>query len=287
MTRFVYHRPRTLDALWEVLEGGPEEVRLLAGGTDLLVAINKRTLRPAAVVDVKSLEVLRPDIGELDGVLRVGALNVMSDLIVDARVRRHFVALVEAAALVGSIQIRNRATLVGNVCNASPAADTAPPLLVYGAFVNLLGPDGERSLSLAEFFTGPGTTALGPQEIVTSIDLPLPPERHGAAFTRVTRRRGFDLGTVSVACLIEPGQQARLAFGAVAARPVLVVDKSGVLGRDGVEAAVEEGALQRLLEATSPISDVRASREYRAAMLISMSRRALAVASERLQRAGG
>jgi CO/xanthine dehydrogenase FAD-binding subunit len=286
VSSFAYRRPENADALWEVLEQSDGEVALLAGGTDVVVGINKGTLRPATVVDLKRVDLLRSEIELGDESLRVGALAVLSDLIADLRVREHFAALVEAAAVVGSIQIRNRATLVGNVCNASPAADTAPALLVYGARVNLLARDGERSLPLADFFTGPGTTALRPSELVTSIDLPLPPRLHGAAFARVTRRRGFDLGTVSVACLLAPGRPACFGFGAVAARPLLAVDESGLLGTPGLSSDEEEHALERLLAVTSPISDIRASREYRRAMLLVTSRRALAVATRHLGEAG-
>jgi CO/xanthine dehydrogenase FAD-binding subunit len=257
-----------------VLAEAAGEVELLAGGTDVVVGLNKRTLRPTAVVDLKRLDVLPRRIEEVDGGLRVGALAVLTELIEDARVQRHFPALVEAAAVVGSVQIRNRATLAGNICNASPAADTAPALLVYAARANVLGADGDRVVPLEEFFTGPGETVLEHGELVTSIDLPLPSRPAGAAFLRVTRRRGFDLGTVSVACRVAHGEPTRFAFGAVAARPLLAVDESG-----------GEPAIDRLLATTSPITDIRGSREYRLAMLATLSRRALASARERLEAA--
>jgi CO/xanthine dehydrogenase FAD-binding subunit len=116
-------------------------------------------------------------------------------------IRERFPALVEAGLVLGSIQIRNRATLAGNLCNASPAADTAPALLVYGARVTMVGNRGTRELPLDEFLTGPGRTALGSDELVAAIDLQWPPEGSGAAFARLTRRRGVDLAIVSVACL--------------------------------------------------------------------------------------
>jgi CO/xanthine dehydrogenase FAD-binding subunit len=257
-----------------VLEETPGEVELLAGGTDVVVGLNKGTRRPAAVVDLKRLEILPRRIDEVDGRLRVGALAVLTELIEDVRVQRHFPALVEAAAVVGSVQIRNRATLAGNVCNASPAADTVPALLVYAACANVLGADGDRMVPLEAFFTGPGETVLERGELVTSIDLPLPSRPAGSAFVRVTRRRGFDLGTVSVACRVAHGEPTRFGFGAVAARPVLAVDDRG-----------GEPATERLLAATSPITDIRGSREYRLAMLETLSRRALVIARRRLEAA--
>jgi CO/xanthine dehydrogenase FAD-binding subunit len=272
VSTFAYHRPESVEALRRVLAEAPGPVELLAGGTDVLVGITKETSRPAVVVDLKGLDVLRRDVEQVGGALRVGALCVLSDVIADARVQRDFEALVEAAAVVGSVQIRNRATLAGNVCNASPAADTAPALLVYGAHVNVLGEAGERAVPLEDFFLGPRSTALAPGELVTSIDLPLPAGPRGAAFVRIARRRGFDLGTVSVACLVGDDGSARFGFGAVAARPLLAL-------HDGV---LEDRAVERLVAAASPISDVRGSREYRLAMLASLVRRAHASASERL-----
>ena len=126
--------------------------------------------------------------------------------------------------MVGSVQIRNRATLAGNICNASPAADTAPPLLAYGAVVCTRGIAGERRVPLEHFFTGPGKTVLGCDEIVTSIDLPLPTGPVGAAFMRLTRRRGVDLATLTVCCAMSSSGEMRVALGAVAPTPLLVTD---------------------------------------------------------------
>ena len=131
-------------------------------------------------------------------------------------------ALVEAARAIGSVQIRNRATLAGNICNASPAADTAPPLLVYGARVNVVGPGGRRTVPIGAFFVGPGKTALARGEIVESIEVPYPGAGTGSAFERLARRRGMDLALVSVACLAGPGGQVRFGFGAVGPTPILV-----------------------------------------------------------------
>lgn len=285
VSTFAYHRPGTIAELWQLLAESAQGVKLLAGGTDLLVPVNKGTELPRVVIDLKRLDLLRSDISAVGGHLRVGALNVLTDLIGDPRIGRHFPALLEAAAAVGSVQIRNRATLVGNICNASPAADTAPALLVFGAVVNILGPRGERSVPLEEFFLGPGLTVLQPAEIVTSIDLPLPPEVNGSAFVRVTRRRGFDLGTVSVSCLLVPGAAARFGFGAVAPRPLLAVDDTITLGDPDADPTEQSEALDHLLEVSSPISDLRASRNYRLAMLASLSRRALQLAAQRLRSA--
>ena len=272
MRPFRYARPNDLsDALRLLAEHGPD-ARVLAGGTDVLVRLRHGHMRPGIVVDVKHIGELRADIVEADGCLRIGARAVMTDIIADLRIRRHFPALVEAAAVVGSVQIRNRATLAGNICNASPAADTAPVLLAHGGTVNLIGSSGPRHVRLHEFFIGPGRTVLGPGELVQSIDLPLAPGRTGAAFGRVTRRRGVDLATINLCCLVTESGRMRVAFGAVGPRPFVVEDDL-------------DAPLDRVLAHATPISDVRASRDYRVAMLSVMSRRALDAATGRLRRA--
>src|SRR5438132_2566262 len=179
---FQYVRPDTVDEVVALLGAHGPAARLLAGGTDLLVRFRLGHVRPAIVIDLKRADGLSDRITEADASLRVGARVVMADLIADERIRRHFPALVEAARVVGSVQIRNRATLAGNICNASPAADTAPALLVYGATVNLAGAGGRRHVPIADFFVGPGRTVIGTGELVESIDLPIPSRPAGAAF---------------------------------------------------------------------------------------------------------
>jgi CO/xanthine dehydrogenase FAD-binding subunit len=282
MRPFRYARPNDLnDALSLLAEHGPD-ARVLAGGTDVLVRLRLGHLRPRIVVDVKRIGDLRSDIVETEGRLRIGARAVMTDIIADLRIRRHVPALVEAAAVVGSVQIRNRATLAGNICNASPAADTAPVLLAHGATVNLIASSGPRHVPLHEFFIAPGRTVLRPGELVESIDLPLATGKTGAAFVRVTRRRGVDLATINLCCLVTESGRVRFGFGAVGPRPFVVEDDSGALvGASG--RASQDIALDRLLAHATPISDVRANRDYRVAMLSVMSRRALDAATGRLR----
>ena len=285
MRAFRYARPGSLEEAVALLDQHGSEAKILAGGTDLLVRIRMGHILPRIVVDLKRVAALGTGITEIDSVLRFGALTTMSSILADKRVERHFPALAEAARVVGSVQIRNRATLTGNICNASPAADTAPALLVYGATVNLKGRDGRRTVPLSEFFTGPGKTVLNRGEIVESIDLPLPTEPMGAAFGRVTRRWGVDLATVNLSCVVEKSGKARFAYGAVAPRPVLVEDASGVLSDSAADADEKDAVLRRLISHTSPRTDVRGGRDYREAMLLVMSRRALISATERLRAA--
>jgi carbon-monoxide dehydrogenase medium subunit len=285
MQPFDYARPSTLSEAFALLDEHGPEACLLAGGTDLVVALRNWTLKPKLVIDLKRVVELRPGISETATSLTISANTVLADLHDDPRIQTRFPALVEAAAVVGSIQIRSRATLTGNICHASPAADTAPALLVYGAVVNLASARGTRRVNLNDFFVGPRQTVLQAGELATSIDLPLTAEHRGATFARITRRRGVDLATISLCCLVEATGRTQFAYGAVGPRPFLVVDDSGLLADPAAGEAAKDEALRRLLTQASPISDVRGSREYREAMLLVMSRRALRSSIERLQAA--
>lgn len=272
MTTFDYHRPDSLVEASELL--GRDDAVALAGGTDLLVAIRHHKSRPAVVVDLKSISEISGTLDIEGDLLRVGGGVVMSQLIRDEHMNRHFPALVQAASVVGSIQIRNRATLAGNLCNASPAADTVPPLLAYSATVTISGAEGSRTVPLEDFFLGPGSTVLARDEIVTSVELPIPTTRIGSAFARVTRRRGVDLASVNLACALEPSGMIRFGFGAVGPTPLLAESTLEDLSTDD--------GWSRLLAATSPISDVRAGADYRRAMLQVHSRRAFQAAVDEL-----
>jgi CO/xanthine dehydrogenase FAD-binding subunit len=265
MIDFDYRRPGSLAEASELLHR--EDAMALAGGTDLVVAIRHRRARPALVVDLKSVGDIGAGIETTEDRMRIGGRVVMSQLTTDERVRSHFPALAAAAAVVGSIQIRNRATLAGNLCNASPAADTAPPLLAHSASVVISGSAADRSVLLEEFFVGPGATVLQAGELVTAVEIPIPPTTSTSAFARVTRRRGVDLASVNLACAIEASGRVRFGFGAVAPTPVVAATTLDALEHDD--------GWSRLLSVTSPISDVRAGAGYRRAMLEVHSRRAL------------
>ncbi len=281
MHPFAYARPGTIAEALDVLREHGLTARVLAGGTDLAVALRNRALRPEHVVDVKFVADLPPALADDGATLTIGAIATMADVEHDARVRSRFPALAEAAATVGSAQIRNRATVAGNICHASPAADTVPALLVHGATVVVAGADGERRVPLVDFIVGPGATDLRRGELVVAVELPLGQRRSSAAFARVTRRRGVDLATINVCCRVGADGRTWMAFGAVGPRPVLAVDESGILADPSATDQDKDDVLRAMLAATSPISDVRASREYREAMLVVMSRRALRTSLER------
>lgn len=283
MRAFSYERPATLAEAVGLLEAHGSQARVLAGGTDLIIRLRDGSLQPALVVDIKRIAELAPGVEEVDGRLRISAGTTMTDLAADARVQRLYPALVEAASVVGSVQIRNRATLAGNVCNASPAADTAPPLLVYGAVLVITGPAGERRLPLDDFFVRSGQTTLGQGELVAAIELPLPSVRAGATHVRRTRRRGHDLASVTLCCAVDQSGVTRIAYGSMGPRPYLVVDESGRLADPATSEDEQASRFEELFRDASPSpSSMRASPEYRQAMLRVLAGRALRTARERL-----
>lgn len=273
MKSFEYLRPESLDELLTLVRTNGPDARILAGGTDLIVRIKKGRELPRFVLDLKRVSELNGNVTSTRSAIRIGARAVITDVIGNAAVQQHFPALVEAALVVGSIQIRNRATLAGNICNASPAADTAPALLAYGARVNVLSDVGRRVVFIDDFFAGPGRTTLAAGEIVESIDLPMPDEPVGGAFERLTRRQGVDLAIASVCCVARASGTVRLAFGAVGPRPF------------AVEARID-APLDGVLSLAKPISDLRGSEEYRVAMLPILARRAMKLALDRLRDRG-
>jgi carbon-monoxide dehydrogenase medium subunit len=281
MTR--YYRPAsTADALSALAaEGGGAHA--LAGGTDLLVGLRHHTIEPRLIVDLKAVADLPEPIVVGDAGVRAGPTLTMGELAAHPVVQRWYPALVEAALTVGSVAIRNRASLVGNACNGSPAADTVPALLVHDASITIASRAGERTVPLDEFFFGPRRTLCGPGELVTRIEIPQPPAGSGSAFGRLTRRRGVDLATVSVAARVDGDGRVVLGLGAVGPRPLRTELDTPF---DAADAPGLERVLDAALEIASPISDIRGSREYRHAMLRVLARRAILAAADRRTQEG-
>ncbi len=287
MHPFEYARPASLaEAVALLAEHGPG-ARVLAGGTDLVIRLRDGTVAPGLVVDVKRIPELAPGI-RIDGsTLVIGATTVMTDVAADPLVGLHAPALAESAAVVGSVQIRNRATLAGNVCNASPAADTVPALLVHGAVVVAAGPDGTRRIPVDDLFVRSGVTTLLRGELVTAIELPLPADRIASAHQRRTRRRGHDLASVTVACGVDATGTTRVAYGSVGPRPLLRLDTTGTLANPGSSDDARAAIFERIFADASPsVRSMRAGPEYRLAMLRVLGRRALATALERHETEG-
>lgn len=271
-----YCRPQNLDEAVHMLAASGDRGRVLIGGTDLLVRVRRQPLEPLVLVDLKTAEDLPEPLQFGDGTITVGPSAVMADIYGDAQISAWFPSLAAAARVVGSVAIRNRASLIGNICNASPACDTAPSLLVHGAEVTLLSSAGTRSIALQDFFEGPGRTGCKQGEVVIGVTLPVPPVGHRCAFERLTRRRGVDLATVNVAAGVSAAGNITLGLGAVAPTPLLTATSAPVdcHDRGAVEAVVNE-----LVAVATPISDVRATSRYREAMVRVLATRAVLAAA--------
>lgn len=274
---FRYAQPRHLAEAFDLLDSYGRDASLLAGGTDLLVGLRTGRIAPRMIIDLKRIGGLDRGVDEEAGQVRISAPTPLADIIGDRRIQERFPALVQAAGTVGSVQIRNRATLTGNICNASPAADTAPALLAYGAGVVLVSSHGSRRLPLDEFMLGPRHTDLRVGEIAAAVEIPLPHARTGSQFARLTRRRGVDLATISLCCMVG-SRVTRFGYGAVGPKPFVLSDESGVLADPDSGAGARLEVLRDFVASATPISDLRGSREYRQAMLLTLSQRALSAA---------
>jgi len=283
MRTFDYERPDMLADALALMADADGAARPLAGGTDLIIRIRDGSIRPRTVVDVKGIAEFSRDIRIEDGWLRIGARTTMTDLLRDERIRRDYAALAEAAAYVGSVQIRNRATLAGNICNASPAADTAPALLALEARVVAVGQRGRRVIPLDDFFVRSGVTTLAPGELVEAIEMPVRSGRRGSVHARRTRRRGHDLASVTLAVTIDEDGVTRVSYGSVGPRPVLAIDDTGLLADPAAADDAVRGRLDELFAAAAPSpTSMRASPEYRLAMLRVMGLRAVQDARKRI-----
>jgi CO/xanthine dehydrogenase FAD-binding subunit len=262
--------------------------RPLAGGTDLIIRLRDRSLEPRVVVDLKRIAELDAGIRAGDAMRTIGAQTTMTTILGDAGIRRDHQALAEAAAVVGSVQIRNRATLAGNIGNASPAADTLPALLVDDARVVVAGPGGSRRVRLDDLLVRSGITTLAPDELITAIELPRPAGRRGSVHVRRTRRRGHDLASVTLACAVSEDGTTRIAYGSLGPRPLLVMDTTGVLADPSAADADRRDRLATMFADASPsATSIRAGPEYRLAMLHVLGLRAAAIARQRLVEATG
>jgi len=283
MRTFDYERPDMLADALALMADADGAARPLAGGTDLIIRIRDGSIRPRTVVDVKGIAEFSRDIRIEDGWLRIGARTTMTDLLRDERIRRDYTALAEAAAYVGSVQIRNRATLAGNICNASPAADTAPALLALEARVVAVGQRGRRVIPLDDFFVRSGVTTLAPGELVEAIEMPVRSGRRGSVHARRTRRRGHDLASVTLAVTIDEDGVTRVSYGSVGPRPVLAIDDTGLLADPAAGDDAVRDRLDELFAAAAPSpTSMRASPEYRLAMLRVMGLRAIRDARKRI-----
>jgi len=277
---FTYVKPGSLPEALALLAEHGRGAAVLAGGTDLVSWMRDDLVAPEVVVDLKGVPGLG-GIALVNGTLRLGALATFSDLLRSPVVAAAFPVLAEMAGTVASVGIRNRATVVGNLCSAVPSNDAGPVLLAAGASVQVSGPQGERTIALANWFLGPRRTALGRGELVTGVSIPLPGP-HGGCYLKLGRYRGEDLAQASVAVLVLPERRYRIAFGAVAPAPFRAAAIEEYLAGRSLDDTALAGASDLVPGQISPITDLRASAEYRTHLCRVMLVRALRAAAGRL-----
>jgi carbon-monoxide dehydrogenase medium subunit len=284
--RFELALPRSVDEALRVLSDRGPDAKLLAGGTDLLPQMKNGLLKPACVIDLSGVASARTLQSDARG-LRIGAAVAARTLERDATARATYTSLAESGALVGSVQIRNLATLGGNLCNAAPSADMAPPLLALDAEAVIVGPKGERRVPFTDFFVGVRRTVLAADEILLEIVVPAPGSHSGGNYLRHTPRRELDIAVVGVASQLTLSNgvcsKARIALAAVAPVPLRARAAEQALEGKPVTAEAIERAAELALGVAKPISDQRGSADYRRHLVRVLTRRTLRTA---LARAG-
>jgi carbon-monoxide dehydrogenase medium subunit len=288
MSEIRYEMPATADAAVALLAGAQGPARLLAGGTDLLIQLRAGFLESALLINVKGIAEMNT-IAFTDGAFRIGASVPCMELIEHAAFVKAWPGVADAVKLIGSIQVKGRASVGGNVCNASPAADSLPALIAAGARASVIGPAGRREVAVEDIPVSPGKTSLAKGEIVTSFLLPKRAPGAGDAYLRFTPRTEMDIAVVGVGVNLTLDAKgvctdARFGLGAVAERALLVPEAAATLLGTTVDAA----ALARLAAAASaaarPIDDKRGTKEFRIKVAGVLARRAAQIA---LQRARG
>ncbi len=288
MRPFDFYSPASLYEALSLMEDLGENALPLAGGTDLIPRLKSGDLTPPAVVSLKRIKDLEGISFDVHQGLRLGSRVTLGDLVIAPLIREHYPILAETAGVMASRQIRNLATVGGNLANAAPSADLAPPLLVLGAEVRLVSVAGERQIPLQEFFLGPGRTSRQPSELL--LEIRLPPPEGTALYTKYTPRAYMDLAVVGVAVRVSPpnGHRARvrIALGAVSPVPILALRAAQMVEGGSMSAALVQRAGETAAEECSPIDDVRASAAYRRRMVTVLVCRGLERLAARAGKAG-
>ena len=281
LPQFDYIKAESAERAIDLLQEKGAAARILMGGTDLLVRMRNGDLAPEVLVDIKNLPGMNAISFTKTAGLTVGAAVTMNAIARNPDVLKHYPMLAEAAESVASYQLRNRATVGGNLCNASPAADTAPAALVLEAKLTAMGPKGERMIPATEFFKGPGVNALAAGEFLTRINYCNPPKGWKGRYLKIGRNAGGDLAIVGVAVMGYPEKDTpsdfrfRIALASVAPTPIRVHEAEEILAQNPITETVIGMAAEAAQEAATPIDDVRASARYRNAMVKELTRRGL------------
>jgi carbon-monoxide dehydrogenase medium subunit len=286
MKAFDYFCPKNLEETSELLIKYGKEAKLMAGGTDLLVRMKDEEVSPRYVIDLKRIHDLNNI--EYDGDhVKIGALTTIHEVEISPLIRKDFEILAEAASVLGSFQIRNKGTIGGNLCNASPSADLASPLIALDGRVKIFGKNGDRVEKLENFFVGPGITILNSDEILIEIQISVPPPNTFGTYLKFSPRRAMDLAVVGVAMLItlNPSNsvctKARIVLGAVAPTPLRAKKAERILEGNQIEKNLINQVANLATEESSPISDIRGSAWYRKEIIEVLVRRSIIQALEK------
>jgi carbon-monoxide dehydrogenase medium subunit len=285
MTELRYEAPETLGAAVELLSGAEGGGRVMAGGTDVLVQLHSEIIEPSVIVDIKKIPDVRA-MSETNGVWTVGAATPGMHIIDNEAFSAAWPGICEGVALIGSMQVKGRASIGGNLCNGSPAADSVPAIIAAGAVATIIGPNGSREEAVENIITGPGQISLGDGELIVTFQLPKREAHSGDCYLRLTPRTEMDIAIVGVGVNItldDSGncKAARVSLGAAAPRPLLVQDAGAALVGTKVENTALENMVAAVRTACNPISDKRGTKEYRIKTAGVIARRAAEKALER------
>ena len=283
---FEYYEPTTMDEALDLLAQEGDAGAALAGGTDLLLRIRRHARTYRSVINIKYVPGLAGISWDEGTGLRVGAITTFRAIETNPIVMAKYASLTDGARVLAGVQLRNLATIGGNVGNASPSADSVPPLVAMGAQVTIASKQGPRTLPIEECLTGPGRTVLSPGEIFSSIQLPPPGERNGNAYERFSPRSAMDIGIASVAASVTLGadgrcEDARISLGAVSPVPLRATAAEDALRGEVITDALCAHAAELATAAAQPISDLRGTADYRRAMVGVLTRRMLQLAAQR------
>ncbi len=278
-----YHAPQSLNEALELM-AELEKVKPIIGGTDLIIAMREAACTPSNLVDLNEVAELNY-IREEEGYIKIGATTTHAQ-VASNPVTAKLPALIDSVSRIGSPQIRNRGTVTGNIVNASPAADSAPPLMVHDAEVVLKSLDEEKIIPIDELFVGPKINCLEPDELLTEIRVPVPNGGSASSYKRIGRRKAFTLSVVSAAAFIhmenDTCMDAKVAFGSVAMTPIRVPEAEALLKGSSLDEDAMKAASDVVYEAVKPITDVRGTAEYRKDMCPVLMKRAIAECLERV-----
>ena len=285
---FEYHAPSSVAKALDLMARYKNKGRFIAGGTDLLVAMKKREITPQHLISLNGIAALKGITLDKKGGVKIGALTTLAEIERSEIIQKQFLPLRDAINVMASAQVRSLATIGGNLCGAVPSADTAPPLIALNASLQLGGAKGERSIRVEEFFTGPAETVRKPNEILKTIMIPKPDTLSSGCYLKLMRRQAMDLALVGVAACLRLDSEkkicmeARIALGAVAPTPIRVPEVEALLVNKVInEKLITEAARVAGMQCR-PISDIRASLEYRCSMVEVLTRRAVTEAYRRI-----